>query len=121
MLPVAQMLLLSAVRVVTGYHPHSPELGHSSALPLWDYRLSEPTIHQERADSVEAQHPPPSLLRHHEDSALGCHCPMGAVKCMGRAGALCLRPSALLHQGHLRGQRKSCTTSKAMALEPQWP
>lgn len=86
---------------IARHHPHSPELGHSSALPLWDYLWREPTIGQERTDlhGPNARHL--VLLRHHQGSALGCPCPIEAVKRMGRAGDLWLRPSALLHQGQL--------------------
>lgn len=97
---------------VPGHHPHSPELGHSSALPLWDYPLSEPTIHQDHANSAEAQCPTSSLLRpRHQDSAGAATAPW-SYEMHGRTGDLWLRPSVLLHQRHLSGQRKGCTIFK---------
>lgn len=47
--------------------------------------------------------------------------PVEAMESAGRAGDPWLGPSALLHKRHLRGQRKGCTASEAMALGPQWP
>ena len=114
MLPVAPMLLLS----VAGVASTLPQAGPLLCLIRC---VNPPSTKSMPTVQREAQCLPSPLLRHYQGSALGCHWPLEAVECMGRATDLWLRPSALLHQGHLRDQRKGCTTSKAMALGPHWP
>lgn len=95
---------------------HTPRAGPLLCLIR---RVNPPSAKSMLTVQREAECPPSPLLQHHQGSALGYHWPLEAVKCMGRAGNLWLRPSALLHQGHLRDQRKGRTTSEARALGPQ--
>lgn len=98
---------------------HPPPPGWTTPPP---YPLSEPTVHQEPADCAEGG-PMPAISRAQTLPRLSPGLPQapGSCEMHSRAADLWLSPSALLHQGHLRDQRKGCTTSKAMALGPQWP